>query len=49
MGAPKAKDKNTMEVEAESLSFSVCAYYGIETGANSFGYIASWSKDKTLP
>ena len=47
--APKPKDRNTEEVEAESLSYSVCAYYGIETGSNSFGYIASWSKDKTLP
>ena len=45
----KPKDKNTMEVEAESVSYAVCAYYGIETGSNSFGYIASWSKDKTLP
>ena len=46
---PKHKDRNTEEVEAESISYSVCAYFGIETGANSFGYIASWSKDKTLP
>ena len=45
----KPKDRRTEEVEAESLSYSVCAYYGIETGSNSFGYIASWSKDKSLP
>ena len=37
------------EVQAESISYAVCAYYGIATGDNSFGYIASWSKDKTLP
>ena len=37
------KDRNTEEVEAESVSFAVCCYYGIETGENSFGYIASWS------
>ena len=43
------KDSRTMEVEAESVAYAVCAYYGIETGANSFGYIASWSKDKELP
>lgn len=43
------KDNRTMEVEAESVAFAVCAYYGIETGENSFGYIASWSKDKDLP
>ena len=43
------KDSRTMEVEAESVAYAVCAYYGIETGENSFGYIASWSKDKELP
>ena len=42
------KDRNTEEVEAESISFAVCAYYGIATGENSFGYIATWSKDKDL-
>ena len=42
------KDRNTEEVEAESISFAVCAYYGIETGENSFGYLANWSKDKDL-
>lgn len=34
--------------EAESISYSVCAYYGIATGENSFGYISAWSKDKEL-
>ena len=42
------KSRNTEEVEAESVSFAVCAYYGIATGENSFGYIAGWSKDKEL-
>ena len=42
------KDRNTEEVEAESISFAICAYYGIATGENSFGYIATWSKDKEL-
>lgn len=46
---PKPKDRNTEEVEAESVSYAVCQYYGIQTGENSFGYIASWSKDKELP
>ena len=41
--------RSTEEVQAESVSYAVCAYYGIATGENSFGYIASWSKDKTLP
>ena len=45
---PKKKDRNTEEVEAESISYAVCQYYGIQTGENSFGYIASWSKDKEL-
>lgn len=45
----KKKDRNTEEVEAESISFAVCAYYGIETGENSFGYIAGWSQGKELP
>ena len=46
---PKPKDRNTEEVEAESISYAVCQYYGIETSGNSFGYIATWSKDKDLP
>lgn len=44
----KPKDKNTREVEAESVSYTVCQYYGIETSANSLGYIATWSKDRSL-
>ena len=42
------KNRNTEEVEAESISYAVCQYFGIQTGENSFGYIASWSKDKEL-
>ena len=42
------KDRRTREVEAESVAYAVCAYYGIQTGGNSFGYIASWSQDKDL-
>ena len=43
--------KPQMEIltfEAESISYAVCKYFGIETGENSFGYIASWSKGKEL-
>ena len=47
--AHKHKSRNTEEVEAESISFMVCAYFGIETGANSFGYVATWSKNAELP
>ena len=48
VGDEQQKDRNTEEVEAESISFAVCAYYGIATGENSFGYIAAWSKGKEL-
>ena len=46
---PQKKDRNTEEVEAESISYAVCQYFGIQTGENSFGYIASWSHGKELP
>ena len=46
---PKKKDRNTEEVEAESISYAVCQYYSIQTGENSFGYIANWSQGKELP
>ena len=42
------KDSSTEEIEAESIAYTVCAYFGIETSANSFGYVATWSKDKGL-
>ena len=45
----KAKlSRATEEIQAESISFAVCAFYGIETGANSFGYLASWAKNREL-
>lgn len=46
--APAEKGRNTEEVEAESVSYAVCQYFGIETKDNSFGYIASWSQGKEL-
>lgn len=42
------KSEATEEIEAESVSYVVCKYYNIETKTNSFGYIATWSKDKEL-
>ena len=45
---PIIKNRHTEEVEAESISYAVCQYYGIETAENSFGYIATWSKGKEL-
>ena len=44
----KPKDRRTEEVEAESVSYAVCQYYGIETAPNSFGYLAEWSKTREL-
>ena len=40
------KDRHTKEVEAESVAYTVCQRYGIETSDYSFGYIAGWSSDK---
>ena len=45
----KSKDRNTKEVEAESVSYAVCQYFGLQTGEYSFGYIAGWSSEKSLP
>lgn len=42
------KNQKTMEIEAESIAYAVCSYFGIDTGENSFGYIAAWSEDKEL-
>ncbi|NLA66592.1 MAG: hypothetical protein GX862_11910, partial [Leucobacter sp.] len=42
-------DRRTKEVEAESVSYAVCSHFDIETGENSFGYIAAWSENKELP
>lgn len=40
------KDRYTKEVEAESVAYTVCQHFGIETSDYSFGYIAGWSTDK---
>ena len=42
------KSKRSREVEAESVAYVVCQRYGIETAANSFGYITNWSAGKEL-
>ena len=44
----KPKSKAQKEIEAESVSYACCQYYGIETKDNSFGYIVNWSKDQQL-
>lgn len=42
------KDRNTKEVEAESVAFTVCQYFGIDTSDYSFGYIAGWSSGRNM-
>lgn len=39
-------DTRTKEVQAESVAYTVCQHYGIETSDYSFGYIAGWSNGK---
>lgn len=46
--ASKLKDRQTKEVEAESIAFTVCQHYGIDTSEYSFPYIATWSENKEL-
>ena len=43
-----AKDRNTKEVEAESVAYTVCQHFGIDTSDYSFGYIAGWSSGKEM-
>lgn len=42
-------DKNTREVQAESVAFVVCSRYGIDTSDYSFPYISSWSDGRETP
>lgn len=46
--APGEKTRETKEVEAESVAYTVCSHFGIDTSEYSFGYIASWSSTKEL-
>ena len=43
-----AKDRNTKEVEAESIAYTVCQHFGIDTAEYSFGYIAGWSSGRDM-
>lgn len=47
--AEKRKDRNTREVEAESVAYVVCQHFGIDTSDYSFGYVATWSANRELP
>ena len=46
---PAQKDKATKEVEAESIAFVVSEHFGLDTSDYSFGYIGTWSSDRSLP
>ncbi len=44
----KIPDRRTKEVEAESVAYTVCQHFGIDTSDYSFGYVAGWSRGKEL-
>ena len=41
-------DRRTKEVQAESVAYTVCSHFGLDTSDYSFGYIAGWSAGKEL-
>ncbi len=41
-------DRQTMECQAESVAFTVCQHFGLDTSGYSFGYVAGWSSGKEL-
>ena len=45
----KEKSINSREVEAESVAYTVCQRFGLDTSDYSFAYIAGWSRDKEMP
>ncbi len=47
-GTDIGANKREREVEAESVAYTVCSYYGLDTSDYSFGYIAGWSEGKDL-
>lgn len=42
------KNRNTKEVEAESVAYTVCQHFDIDTSDYSFGYIATWSTEQDM-
>ncbi len=40
--------RRTREVEAESVAYTVCQHYGLDTSDYSFGYVAGWSSGREL-
>ena len=47
-GQPPRVDRRTREVEAESVAYTVCQHYGLDTSDYSFGYVAGWSSGREL-
>ena len=45
----KDKPRSSKEVEAESVAYTVCQHYGIDTSDYSFAYVTGWSEGKELP
>ena len=45
----KMQTRNSKEVEAESVAYTVCQHYGIDTSDYSFSYVVGWSKGKETP
>lgn len=43
------KDTRTKEVEAESIAYTVCQHFGIDTSDYSFAYVASWGSGVDTP
>ncbi len=41
--------RSSKEVEAESVAYTVCQHYGIDTSDYSFAYVAGWSHGKETP
>ena len=47
MGIKPQMDTSTFQ--AESVAYTVCQHYGLDTSDYSFGYVVSWSSGRTLP
>lgn len=47
-GTAKEADRNTREVQAESVAYTVCNMLGLDTSDYSFSYVAGWSRGKEV-
>lgn len=41
-------DRSTREVQAESVAYTVCQHFGLDTSDYSFGYVAGWSSGRDI-